>query len=104
MDIGSGTACCVRWPTPSALAGWSVLRTAHQHLQFARDIVQLCRGPDAILLNYTNPMCVLAWLHSPPRVDGDIRVHNWIKDAGVGGVGGGRGEILPQAPPTSTPR
>ena len=38
------------------------LRTAGQHLQFARDMERLC--PDAILLNYTNPMCMLTWLHS----------------------------------------
>ena len=38
------------------------LRTAGQHLQFARDMERLC--PDAIMLNYTNPMCMLTWLHS----------------------------------------
>ena len=38
------------------------LRTAPEHLQFARDMERLC--PDAIMLNYTNPMCMLTWLHS----------------------------------------
>jgi len=38
------------------------LRTADQHLQFARDIEKYC--PNAIMLNYTNPMAMLTWLHS----------------------------------------
>ena len=38
------------------------LRTAHEHLQFARDMERLC--PQALMLNYTNPMCMLTWLHS----------------------------------------
>ena len=38
------------------------LRTAPEHLQFARDMERLC--PDALMLNYTNPMCMLTWLHS----------------------------------------
>jgi alpha-galactosidase len=38
------------------------LRTADEHLNFAVDMERLC--PDALLLNYTNPMCMLTWLHS----------------------------------------
>ncbi len=38
------------------------LRTAPEHLQFCMDMEQLC--PDALMLNYTNPMAMLAWLHS----------------------------------------
>lgn len=38
------------------------LRTAHEHLQFCLDMEDYC--PDAVLLNYTNPMCMLTWLHS----------------------------------------
>ncbi|HJP32691.1 MAG TPA: alpha-galactosidase [Candidatus Latescibacteria bacterium] len=38
------------------------LRTADEHLQFALDMERLC--PQALLLNYTNPMCMLTWLHS----------------------------------------
>src|SRR5688500_19832412 len=35
------------------------LRTAPVMLDIARDMVDLC--PDALLLNYTNPMAVLTW-------------------------------------------
>lgn len=38
------------------------LRTAKEHLQFCKDMERLC--PDALLLNYTNPMAMLTWLHS----------------------------------------
>lgn len=38
------------------------LRTAPTQLQFCRDIERLC--PDALLLNHTNPMAMLTWLHS----------------------------------------
>jgi alpha-galactosidase len=38
------------------------LRTAKEHLQFCKDMEQLC--PEALLLNYTNPMAMLTWLHS----------------------------------------
>lgn len=38
------------------------LRTADTHLNFAKDMERLC--PDALMLNYTNPMCMLTWLHS----------------------------------------
>ena len=38
------------------------LRTADVHLGFARDMERLC--PDALMLNYTNPMAMLTWLHS----------------------------------------
>jgi len=38
------------------------LRTAKEHLQFCNDMEALC--PDALLLNYTNPMAMLTWLHS----------------------------------------
>ena len=38
------------------------LRTAPVHLQFCRDMEELC--PQALLLNYTNPMCMLTWMHS----------------------------------------
>jgi alpha-galactosidase len=31
-------------------------------LQFCKDIEKYC--PDAFLINYTNPMCMLTWLHS----------------------------------------
>lgn len=37
------------------------LRTAKEHLQFCKDMERLC--PDALLLNYTNPMAMLTWLH-----------------------------------------
>ncbi len=38
------------------------LRTAPVQLEFCRDIEQIC--PNALLLNYTNPMAMLTWLHS----------------------------------------
>ena len=38
------------------------LRSADVHLGFAKDMERLC--PDALMLNYTNPMCMLTWLHS----------------------------------------
>ena len=38
------------------------LRTAKEHLQFCLDMEKHC--PDALMLNYTNPMCMLTWLHS----------------------------------------
>lgn len=38
------------------------LRTGPTHLQFCLDMERHC--PDAVLLNYTNPMCMLTWLHS----------------------------------------
>ena len=38
------------------------LRTAHEHLQFCKDMEVHC--PDALMLNYTNPMAMLTWLHS----------------------------------------
>ena len=38
------------------------LRTAPQQLAVCRDMETLC--PDALLLNYTNPMAMLTWLHS----------------------------------------
>lgn len=38
------------------------LRTGPVQLEFCRDIERLC--PGALLLNYTNPMAMLTWLHS----------------------------------------
>src|SRR5262249_19660420 len=38
------------------------LRTAKEHLQFCKDMERHC--PEALLLNYTNPMAMLTWLHS----------------------------------------
>jgi len=38
------------------------LRTGPVQLGFCRDIERLC--PDALMLNYTNPMAMLTWLHS----------------------------------------
>ncbi len=38
------------------------LRTAPVQLAVCRDMEELC--PDALLLNYTNPMAMLTWLHS----------------------------------------
>jgi alpha-galactosidase len=38
------------------------LRTAPAQLEFCVDIQRLC--PDAIMLNYTNPMAMLSWMHS----------------------------------------
>ena len=38
------------------------LRTANEHLQFCKDMERHC--PGALLLNYTNPMAMLTWLHS----------------------------------------
>lgn len=38
------------------------LRTADEHLTFALDMERHC--PGALMLNYTNPMCMLTWLHS----------------------------------------
>jgi alpha-galactosidase len=38
------------------------LRTAHEHLQFCKDMERFC--PDALMLNYTNPMAMLTWMHS----------------------------------------
>jgi alpha-galactosidase len=38
------------------------LRTGPEQLEICRDMEALC--PDALLLNYTNPMCMLTWLHS----------------------------------------
>jgi alpha-galactosidase len=38
------------------------LRTAKEHLQFCKDMEVHC--PDALMLNYTNPMAMLTWTHS----------------------------------------
>ena len=38
------------------------LRTAPVQLGFCKDMERLC--PGALLLNYTNPMCMLTWMHS----------------------------------------
>lgn len=38
------------------------LRTAPIQLAICRDMEELC--PNALLLNYTNPMCMLTWMHS----------------------------------------
>lgn len=38
------------------------LRTAPVQLQICKDMERLC--PNALLLNYTNPMAMLTWLHS----------------------------------------
>jgi alpha-galactosidase len=38
------------------------LRTAPEQLGICRDMEELC--PDALLLNYTNPMAMLTWMHS----------------------------------------
>lgn len=38
------------------------LRTAPVQLAVCKDMEELC--PKALLLNYTNPMCMLTWLHS----------------------------------------
>ena len=38
------------------------LRTAPVQLEFCRDIERIC--PDALILNHTNPMAMLTWLHS----------------------------------------
>ena len=38
------------------------LRTAPVQLEFCRDIQRLC--PNALMLNHTNPMSMLTWLHS----------------------------------------
>ena len=38
------------------------LRTAPPHLQFCKDMERYC--PDALMLNYTNPMAMLTWMHS----------------------------------------
>ncbi len=38
------------------------LRTAPEHVAFCRDMERLC--PNAILLNYTNPMAMLTWAHA----------------------------------------
>jgi len=38
------------------------LRTGPVQLEFCKDIERYC--PNAFLINYTNPMCMLTWLHS----------------------------------------
>ncbi|NOY79368.1 MAG: alpha-galactosidase [Kiritimatiellaeota bacterium] len=38
------------------------LRTAPEQLAICRDMEELC--PDALLLNHTNPMAMLTWIHS----------------------------------------
>ncbi len=38
------------------------LRTGPVQLEICQDMEELC--PNALLLNYTNPMCMLTWLHS----------------------------------------
>ena len=38
------------------------LRTAHEHLNFCKDMEKHC--PEALMLNYTNPMAMLTWMHS----------------------------------------
>lgn len=38
------------------------LRTAHEHLNFCKSMEEHC--PDALMLNYTNPMAMLTWTHS----------------------------------------
>jgi len=54
--------------TVSPGAVFRFLRTGPVQQQFLRDMEELC--PDALVLNHTNPMCMLTWLHS---VDTSIR-------------------------------
>lgn len=54
--------------TTSVGAVFRFLRTGPVQHQFFRDIEELC--PDALVLNHTNPMAMLTWLHS---VDSSVR-------------------------------
>lgn len=47
--------------TVSTAAVFRFLRTAPIHLQVFRDIEEIC--PNAIVLNHTNPMAMLTWMH-----------------------------------------
>ncbi|MFW6007282.1 MAG: alpha-glucosidase/alpha-galactosidase [Halanaerobiales bacterium] len=47
--------------TCSVGAVFRFLRTAPVHLQIFRDIEELC--PEALVLNHTNPMAMLTWMH-----------------------------------------
>ena len=47
--------------TTSAGAVFRFLRTAPVHLQILRDVERL--APNALVLNHTNPMAMLTWLH-----------------------------------------
>ena len=54
--------------TTSVGAVFRFLRTGHVQHQIFRDIEELC--PDALVMNHTNPMAMLTWLHS---VDSGVR-------------------------------
>jgi alpha-galactosidase len=54
--------------TTSVGAVFRFLRTGPVQHQFYRDIEELC--PEALVLNHTNPMAMLTWLHS---VDSGVR-------------------------------
>lgn len=47
--------------TVSVGAVFRFLRTAPVHLQILQDCEELC--PNALVLNHTNPMCMLTWMH-----------------------------------------
>ena len=62
------------------------LRTAHEHLSFCKSMEKHC--PDALMLNYTNPMAMLTWMHSigfihpkrrplPQRTGHDKKTGKW---------------------------
>ena len=83
------------------------LRTADEHLRFAKDMERLC--PDALMLNYTNPMCMLTWLHSVGSSIQNVGLCHSVQGTtkklaqGVGvqmiEIGGQRhGRIMPEAP------
>ncbi len=47
--------------TVSIGAVFRFLRTGPVQQQILRDVEEIC--PDAVILNHTNPMCMLSWLH-----------------------------------------
>ena len=70
------------------------LRTADEHLNFAKDMERFC--PDALMLNYTNPMCMLTWLHSVGSSIQNVGLCHSVQGTTkklAGGVGVDYGEV-----------
>ncbi|BDI29954.1 alpha-glucosidase/alpha-galactosidase [Capsulimonas corticalis] len=65
------------------------LRTAPVQLALCHDMEELC--PKALLLNYTNPMAMLTWLHSAGSTIANVGLchsvqHTWAEIAGYLGI------------------
>lgn len=57
------------------------LRTVPVQLEFCRDIERLC--PEALLLNYTNPMAMLTWAHSVGSSVRNVGLCHGVQNTGM---------------------